>query len=53
MSPGRPAFLRQMLAFVLEGRRAWLVPLFIVLFLVIAIAGVVGLAPFALFLYPL
>lgn len=50
---GRLAFLRELFAFTATGRRAWMLPLVVVLLVVSLLAAVGALAPYAAFLYPL
>jgi hypothetical protein len=49
----RFSFLRDLFSFVTSGGRAWMIPLLVVLLLVVVLAGVGALTPYAAFLYPL
>jgi hypothetical protein len=51
--PRRPGFLRDLARFVLSGRRAWLIPVIVVLVVVSTLAALGALTPYAAFLYPL
>jgi hypothetical protein len=49
----RLQFFRDLFAFARTGRRAWLVPIVIILLLVSLLAAIGALAPYVGFLYPL
>ncbi len=51
--PGRARFARDVVRFVLSGKRLWLIPILIVIGLVSLLAAVGALTPYAAFLYPL
>jgi hypothetical protein len=51
--PGRLRFARDLVGFVFSGKRAWLVPILLVLAVVSLLAAVGALTPYAAFLYPL
>lgn len=49
----RKTFVVDLLRFVFSGRRIWLLPIVLVLFVVSILAATGALAPYAAFLYPL
>jgi len=51
--PASLRFLRDLLSFVTSGGRTWMIPLLLVLLLVIVLAGIGAMTPYAAFLYPL
>ena len=54
MTPARRfRFLSDVFRFVFSGRRLWLLPIVVVLFLVSLLAALGALAPYSAFLYPL
>jgi hypothetical protein len=46
-------FVRDLVAFTRTGRRAWMVPILIILLVVSVLAALGALSPYALFIYPL
>lgn len=46
-------FLRELFAFARERKRAWLVPIILIVLLVSLLAAIGALAPYTAFLYPL
>ena len=48
----RRSFFSDLFRFVFSGRRLWLLPIVLVLFVVSILAATGALAPYAAFLYP-
>jgi hypothetical protein len=51
--PPRRIFIVDLFRFVFSGRRLWLLPIALILFLVSVLAAIGALAPYSAFLYPL